>query len=315
MPPIVYPAQAPQALSPAGFTGALPVGNFTAAAHCRDNSFVVFNAGTAAEGLYVLGGSFASGDTITYNINGAGATVLAVTSMSQALSALVASINAATAATLVTAQIVPSPAPAGQAILLLANTAGTAGNSISMTISTTSSTGEVTATSATLLGGSALVTPGIVPAAVNVATGIVGLAQHDSNANYGGILNPPIAPGNSQIQNVFGVSQVGGLLPLSPSQTIVASLGYGIEVSINLTPTTGWLSGGSQHVGLGSGVGLNIDPVTGFYVADPTLGNLVAVVTGKINGPFANPGDDVGNLGTRVRIAFNVASLAVIIGE
>lgn len=315
MPAIIYPAQAPLALSPAGFTGALPVGNFTAAAHVQDNAFVVFNAGTQAEGLFVLGGSFVPGDTITYNINGAGATVLAVTSLQEALSALVSSINAGTVANLVTAQIVPSPTPPGQAILLIANTAGVGGNSITMVISTTSAVGEAVATSATLLGGSALVTPGIVPAAANVATGIVGLAQHDSYANYGGILNPPIPPQNTQIQNVFGVSQVGGLLPLSPSQTIVASLGYGIEVGINLTPSTGWVSGGAQHVNLGSAVGLNIDPVTGFYVADPTLSNLVATITGKINGPFANPGDDVGNLGTRVRIAFNVASLAVIIGE
>lgn len=315
MPPIVYPAQAPLAFSPSGFTGALPVQNFTAAQHCRDNAIVVLSAGTAAEGLYVLGGTFIAGDTITYNINGAGATVLAVTSLQQALSSLVASINAATAANLVTAQIVPSPQPSGQAVLLIANTAGVGGNSITMVISTTSATGEAVATSATLLGGSALITPGIAPAAVNVATNIVGIAQHDSYANYGGILNPPIPPNNVQIQNVFGVSQVGGLLPLSPSQTIVATLGYGIECAINLTATTGWVSGGAQHVNIGSAVGLNIDAVTGFYVADPTLGNLVATITGKVNGPFANPGDDVGNLGTRVRIVFNAASLAVIVGE
>jgi hypothetical protein len=312
---IVYPAQAPLAFSPSGFTGALPVANFSPAAHCQDNAIVVLSTGTQAEGLYVLGGTFVAGDTITYNINGAGAVVVPVTSLANALAAVVLSINTNTATTLVTAQIVPSPTPPGQAILLIANTSGVGGNAITMVISTTSVTGEAVATSATLLGGSALVTPGIVPAAVNVATNIVGLAQHDSNANYAGILNPPIAPGNQQLQNVFGVSQVGGLLPLSPSQTIVATLGYGIECAINLTKTTGWVSGGTQHVNLGSPVGLNIDPTTGFYVADPTLSNLVATITGKVNGPFAVPGDDVGNLGTRVRVVFNVASLAVIIGE
>jgi hypothetical protein len=312
---IVYPAQAPLAFSPSGFTGALPVANFSPAAHCTDNAIVVLSTGTAAEGLYVLGGTFVAGDTITYDINGAGAVVVPVVSLANALTSVVNSINLNSATTLVTAQVVPSPTPPGQSILLIANTAGVGGNAITMTISTTSVTGEAVATSATLLGGSALVTPGIVPAAVNVASNIVGIAQHDSNANYGGILNPPIPPRNTQLQNVFGVSQVGGLLPLSPSQTIVATLGFGVEVSINLTQSTGWVSGGAQQANIGTPVGLNIDPVTGFYIADPTLSNLVAFVTGKINGPFANPGDDVGNLGTRVRIAFNAAALAVLIGE
>lgn len=317
MPALIYPAQCPMALSPAGFTGALPVENFTPAAHCKDCDFVVFSAGTAAEGLFILGGTFVAGDTITYNIAGSGAHTIPVLGLDEALSALVASINANTATTLVTAQVVPMPFPPGQSILLIANTPGVGGNAITIVISTTSVTGSVAASAATLAGGSALVTPGIIPAPVNVATGIVGLAQHDSNANYGGVMIPP-AP----IQNVFGVSQVGGLLPISPSQTIVATLGYGVEVGINLTQTTGWISGGAQQASIGTPVGLNIDPVTGYYVADPTLTNLVAFVVGKINGPFASsnalyPGgqSDQGNLGTRVRIAFNAAALAVLVGE
>jgi len=315
MPALIYPAQAPLALTPAGFTGALPVDNYTAAAHCSDNAIVVLSAGTAAEGLFILGGTFVSGDTITYNVNGSGATVIPVTSSAQALAAVVASINARTALTLVTAQVVPLPS--GQVILMTANVAGVGGNAITIVISTTSVTGSVAASNATLAGGSVLVTPGIIPAPVNVAVGIVGIAQHDSNNNYGGTINPP-AP----TQNVFGVSQVGGLLPISPSQTIVATLGYGVEVAINLTQSTGWIAGGTQQATLGTPVGLNIDPVTGFYVADPTLSNLVAFVVGKINGPFASSnalrpgaGSDVGNLGTRVRIAFNAAALAVLAGE
>jgi hypothetical protein len=101
---ITYPAQAPLAFSPAGFTGALPVANFSPAAHCQDNAIVVLSTGTQAEGLFVLGGSFVTGDTITYNINGAGATVVAVSSLANALSAVVASSNTNTATTVVTAQ-------------------------------------------------------------------------------------------------------------------------------------------------------------------------------------------------------------------
>ncbi len=317
MPAFTYPPQAPLALTPAGFTGALPVENFTPGAHCRDNAIVVFSAGTAAEGLFMLGGVFDAGDTITYNIDGSGPITLIVASLSQAITALVASINANTLTNLVTARVVPLPAPTGRSILLVANTPGVAGNAITIVISTTSTTGEVAASAGTLAGGSVLVTPGIIPAPVNVASGIVGLAQHDSNANYGGTIIPP-AP----IQNVFGVSQVGGLLPISPSQTIVATLGYGVTVGINLTPSTGWIAGGTQQATIGTPVGLNIDPVTGFYVADPTLSNLVAFIVGKINGPFASSealypgaGSDVGNLGARVRIAFNAAALAVLIGE
>jgi len=237
--------------------------------------------------------------------------------LNEALAALVASINFNTATTLVTAQVVPSPFPPGQSILLTANTPGVGGNAITIVIATTSVTGEVAASAATLAGGSILVTPGIIPAPVNVATGIVGLAQHDSNANYGGTIIPP-AP----IQNVFGISQVGGLLPISPSQTLVVTFGFGVALGINLTATTGWVSGGTQQATLGTPVGLNIDPVTGFYVADPTSTNLVAVITGKINGPFASSealypgaGSDVGNLGARVRIVFNLAALAVSLGE
>lgn len=317
MPPFLYPPQAPLALTPSGWTGALPIDSFTPAAHIHDNDIVVLSAGTAAEGLFILGGSFVAGDTITYTINGAAAVTLIVVSLNEALIAINNSINALTGTLLVTSRVVPGPQPPAQALLLRANTPGVAGNAITIVITTTSVTGSVAASAGTLAGGSALVTPGIIPAPVNVAGGIVGLAQHDSNANYGGTIFPP-AP----IQNVFGVSQVGGLLPISPLQTLVVTLGFGVTLGINLTAVTGWVSGGTVQANIGTPVGLAIDPVTHFYLADPSATNLVAVITGKINGPFASSealypgaGSDVGNLGARVRIAFTQASLAVIIGE
>lgn len=146
----------------------------------------------------------------------------------------------------------------------------------------------------------------IAPAPANVAGGIAGIAQHDSNANYGGTTagaGPVVAP----IQNVFGLSQVGTLLPPSPGQTIVAALGSPVLVAINLTSTTGWITGGTQQANIGTPVGLAIDSTTGYYVADPTASNIVAVINGKINGPsFGTNGD----LGVRVLIAMNAAALA-----
>lgn len=147
----------------------------------------------------------------------------------------------------------------------------------------------------------------IAPAGANVAGGIAGIAQHDSNSAYGGTTagsGPVVAP----IQNVFGLSEVGTLLPPSPGQTIVAALGLPVVVAINLTATTGWQSGGSQQATYATAVGLAIDSTTGYYLADPTASNKVAVVTGKINGPSFG---GVGDLGARVLIEMNASALAI----
>ncbi len=148
---------------------------------------------------------------------------------------------------------------------------------------------------------------GIAPAAANVANGIVGIAQHDSSLNYGG--QSPTSTFNPNL--LLGISNVGTLMPASPGQTIVAKLGAPTLVEINLTVSTGWISGGTQQAHLGTPVGIAIDGTTGFYVADPTASNIVATISDKINGPFAVPGGDVGNLGTRILIEFLPAVLAV----
>jgi hypothetical protein len=145
----------------------------------------------------------------------------------------------------------------------------------------------------------------IAPATANVATGIAGVAAHDSRANYGGEANAAAyAP-----QDVFGISQVGTLLPLSPGQTLVAQIITSDLVVMNLTATTGWVSGGSQQANIGTLVGLAIDGTTGNYVADPTASNKVAIIVSKPLGPFAGGADDVGNLGAPVGLNFLQASL------
>lgn len=147
----------------------------------------------------------------------------------------------------------------------------------------------------------------IAPAAANAANNIVGIAQHDSNANWGG----QSATASFNIQNVLGVSQVGTLLPPSPAQTLVAVIDPPVDVQMNLTATTGWVSGGTQQANVGTSIGLAIDGTTGFYVADPTASNLVAEIIGKVNGPFTMPGNDVGNLAVRVIVRFFPSVLAV----
>lgn len=155
--------------------------------------------------------------------------------------------------------------------------------------------------SATCKDGALVVLSGgqIAPATANVAGAIAGVAAHDSRANYGGE-----ATASAYVpQDVFGISQVGTLLPASPGQTLVAQILPDDIVVGNLTATTGWVSGGSQQANIGTAVGIAIDSTTGFAVFDPTASNKVGVITSKPMGPFAT-GGDVGNLGAPVGVTF-----------
>jgi hypothetical protein len=115
----------------------------------------------------------------------------------------------------------------------------------------------------------------------------------------------------------MGHSQVGTpLVPSSPLQTLVASVGIPNLVEINLSATTGWVSGGTQAVNIGSAVGLSVDPTTGFYVADPTVSNLIATIEDILIGPgftsgyqSGGPITGVGDTSARVRIRFNPAAV------
>jgi hypothetical protein len=286
------------------------------AAHIHTGDIVYFATGTFAKGFYLLGGKFVAGDTITYNINGTGPIVLTgFLNTFQALQALVASINFFTATNLVTAYL------DGNLVIIRANTGGVAGNAITITIATTSVTGEVAASDATLVGGSALgPLNSIVPAPVNLAAGIVGIAQAGSDEGWAG--NPAI--GKQYPWSVFGETQVGSsLTPPQPGYVPVLTLGPPALVVGNLLPTTGWQQGGTSQATYGTPVGINIDPVTGFYVFDPTSTNLVAVVqdidntvnsalVGMFGGSYStNP---TGLLSARVRVVFNAAALAIVQG-
>ena len=143
----------------------------------------------------------------------------------------------------------------------------------------------------------------ISPAAANASGSIAGIAQNDSLAVY--------QQDDTGLQGVFGADNVGtGLLPANAGQTLVLTL-KGIPVQMNLSSTTGWISGGSQQANIGTQVGIAIDGTTGFYYADPTGSNKVAQVTEKIEGPgFGGAGD----LGARVLVVFFDTALAPLQG-
>ena len=146
---------------------------------------------------------------------------------------------------------------------------------------------------------------GIAPATANIAGGIVGIAQHDSNSNFGGATGQ----GAASLNTTIFPTQVGtGLFPSSPAGTLVVTLGPPVEVEISLTATTGWVTGGAQQANLGTAVGLAIDGTTGYFVADPTATNKVAVINSKPTGPLKGTN---GDLGARVFIVFNTAALAI----
>jgi hypothetical protein len=278
----------------------------------KDADFVYLSTGTKAEGFFLIGGTFVIGDTITYSVNGVVRPAIAVVNNEDALAKIVADINANSVAELVTASI------DGNLVIIIANNPGVAGNAITLAISTTSVTGEVAPSGATLVGGSALGLPGRISSApANVAGGLVGVAQCSSEMTWQG--NPTV--GKAYPDSVFGQSNVGtGLFSAMPGQIPVLTLGPPNVVVMNLTPSTGWQAGGTQQATYGTLIGLAIDAATGYYIADPTATNIVAViqnVDNSVNNALVNNQyelDPTGILGIRVYVAFLASALAIVQG-
>jgi hypothetical protein len=97
---LIYAAP-PQIYMPGGTTGQPNIRQASPLVPIIDGAIVVFSAGTPAAGLFNLGGNFLSGDTISYSINGVvGSSPIVVTSLAEAVIALVTDINAHTGTTL-----------------------------------------------------------------------------------------------------------------------------------------------------------------------------------------------------------------------
>jgi uncharacterized protein (TIGR03437 family) len=126
------------------------------------------SAGTAV-GTVTLGGSINAGDVVTVTINGVGYsyTILATDTFGTVLAALANQINAGSGDVNVNAVIQVGP----QTLELVARTTGTAGNSVTLT-TTVSANALITATAsgATLTGGAASATAGLVLTAINPST-------------------------------------------------------------------------------------------------------------------------------------------------
>jgi hypothetical protein len=128
----------------------------------------------------------------------------------------------------------------------------------------------------------------------------------------------PTGPGTKGAEYIFGASNVAtGLFSAQPGQLPILTFGPPAEVTMNLPPTVGWQQGGTSQATYGTPVGINKDPVTGFYIVDPTVTNLVAVIQDVdnsvneaiVNGQYqANPR---GLLAARVKVVFNPAALAI----
>jgi len=114
----------------------------------------------------------------------------------------------------------------------------------------------------------------ISPAPANVATGLAGISQHDSNAAFAQL--------DTGLQGVFGYFQGPPLVPADPGYTILVTLGPPIILEINLTAATFWVTGATAATA-STTVG---NDGSGDYVAADTITttinghNIVYTVTG-----------------------------------
>jgi hypothetical protein len=147
-------------------------------------------------------------------------------------------------------------------------------------------------------------------AATNTSTNIFGLTNFGEQqifGPYGG--NPP------SLQSVFGYTQAATGGPLIPEESLditVYSMLSQQLFYINISNTTGWISGGTQQATYGTTGGLLLDTTTNLFVFDPTQSNKVMTIWGKAVGPnivlpsgVVLGAGQVGDTGARVIAYFN----------
>jgi hypothetical protein len=144
---------------------------------------------------------------------------------------------------------------------------------------------------------------GINKAAAGVSTGILGMADCDSDAYYGGILGATAGGSqNTGKRSLFGATQ-----SFSPGWTNdpfalpITKLQSGI-IELNLVQAF-------YPSLVNTAVGFNIDPVTntGYFVADTTQ-TAAGIITDIAYGPSYR--GNVGDVGARVRVRLNAAAVA-----
>jgi hypothetical protein len=146
----------------------------------------------------------------------------------------------------------------------------------------------------------------LLRAATNSATLVAGLAVHGEQAVWNSSTTG-VAIGGAGLQNLFGAASVTnnttiGLLPGDVGNVHVYKLLADQLIEINLSNTTGWLTGGTQQASYGTTGGILLDATSNLFVFDPTQSNKIMTVYAKVDGP--NRGT-VGDLGARVLVYFN----------
>lgn len=137
--------------------------------------------------------------------------------------------------------------------------------------------------------------------ATNVSSGILGIAQTDSNALYFSGIGGSMTAG--QASSLLGATNT--VAPLTPQEApylYVTGLGYGQLVEMNLNQNTAL----TLNL-IGSTAGINIDSTTGFPTIDPTQSNKIFTITDFRQGVFIGPtaSGTLGDLGARVIGYFN----------
>jgi hypothetical protein len=136
-------------------------------------------------------------------------------------------------------------------------------------------------------------------AAVAVSTGIIGMADSDSDAYYAGILGATAGGSlNTGKRSLFGATQsFGPGWTNDPFALPVTKLQVGL---IELSLVQGWSPGL-----LYAAVGFNIDAATGYFVADTSQ-----TAAGVIQDIAFGPGrGNVGDVGARVRVQVNASAV------
>ena len=142
---------------------------------------------------------------------------------------------------------------------------------------------------------------GVNQAQAGISTGILGMADCDSDAYFAGVLGATAGGSqNTGKRSLFGATQsFGPGWTNDPFALPVTKLQQG-EVEISLKQA--W-----YNSLIGSSVGLNIDAATGYFVADTTE-TACATIQNLAWGPGYR--GDVGDIGARIRIKFNAGALS-----
>lgn len=137
------------------------------------------------------------------------------------------------------------------------------------------------------------------------ATGIVGLANADGSALYFAGIGGSTAVASPYAANTQLFGWTTATTALQPGLDF---LGLPVSLAHNGQQFELSLSQAFAQTTIGAQVGVALDAASGYYIADTSATNKVAIVVGEVDGPGKGT---IGDIGKRVIIAFIPATLAV----